>query len=153
MDVNRLQKELREIQGDSKSGVTVKMLSDSFARMQGTISGACAKKNGRMKIHHPHTSRRADRSMAKGNCCVSRPRDIAFLLFTSSPRRRTFSNPSFKTHIILTQTLTPLQSFHAQVPLRHRTKAARFTSTLKSQTRTRSCRPRCVSSRKCGIPT
>ena len=39
MDVNRLQKELREIQADTKSGVTVQVLGDNFSHMQGTILG------------------------------------------------------------------------------------------------------------------
>lgn len=39
MDVNRLQKELREIQADTKSGVTVQVLGDDLSHLQGTILG------------------------------------------------------------------------------------------------------------------
>jgi len=40
MDTNRLAKELREIQSDTKSGVTVTVLGDNLAHMQGTLMGA-----------------------------------------------------------------------------------------------------------------
>ena len=40
MDTNRLAKELREIQSDTKSGVTVEVLGDNLAHMQGTLKGA-----------------------------------------------------------------------------------------------------------------
>ena len=39
MDTNRLQKELREIQSDTTSGVTVQVLGDDLGHMQGTIKG------------------------------------------------------------------------------------------------------------------
>ena len=39
MDTNRLAKELREIQSDTKSGVTVEVLGDNLAHMQGTLKG------------------------------------------------------------------------------------------------------------------
>ena len=39
MDTNRLAKELREIQSDTKSGVTVTVLGDDLAHMQGTLMG------------------------------------------------------------------------------------------------------------------
>mmetsp|Transcript_6094 Transcript_6094/g.15533 ORF Transcript_6094/g.15533 Transcript_6094/m.15533 type:complete len:192 (+) Transcript_6094:272-847(+) len=39
MDTNRLAKELREIQADVQSGVTVRVIGDSLAHMQGTILG------------------------------------------------------------------------------------------------------------------
>ena len=39
MDTNRLSKELREIAGDTKSGVTVTVLRDNLAHMQGTLQG------------------------------------------------------------------------------------------------------------------
>lgn len=39
MDTNRLSKELREIAGDTKSGVTVTVLGDNLAHMQGTLQG------------------------------------------------------------------------------------------------------------------
>lgn len=42
MDTNRLAKELREIQSDTKSGVTVTVLGDDLAHMQGTLMGARA---------------------------------------------------------------------------------------------------------------
>ena len=45
MDVNRLQKELREIQADTKSGVTVQVLGDDLSHMQGTILGESTKNN------------------------------------------------------------------------------------------------------------
>ena len=37
MDTNRLAKELREIQSDTKSGVTVEVLGDNLAHMQGCL--------------------------------------------------------------------------------------------------------------------
>jgi ubiquitin-protein ligase len=40
MDTNRLAKELRDIQADTKSGITVVVLGDDLAHMQGTILGA-----------------------------------------------------------------------------------------------------------------
>jgi hypothetical protein len=40
MDTNRLAKELREIAADTKSGVTVTVLGDNLAHMQGTLQGA-----------------------------------------------------------------------------------------------------------------
>ena len=40
MDTNRLAKELKEIQADTTSGVTVRVLGDNMAHMQGTILGA-----------------------------------------------------------------------------------------------------------------
>lgn len=40
MDRNRLAKELREIAADTKSGVTVTVLGDNLAHMQGTLQGA-----------------------------------------------------------------------------------------------------------------
>jgi len=39
MDTNRLAKELREIAGDTKSGVTVTVLGDDLGHMQGTLLG------------------------------------------------------------------------------------------------------------------
>ena len=39
MDTNRLAKELREIQADTKSGVTVTVIGDDLGHMQGTILG------------------------------------------------------------------------------------------------------------------
>ena len=47
MDTNRLAKELREIQSDTKSGVTVEVLGDNLAHMQGTLKGASP------SVHHP----------------------------------------------------------------------------------------------------
>jgi ubiquitin-conjugating enzyme (huntingtin interacting protein 2) len=39
MDTNRLAKELREIAGDTTSGVTVTVIGDDLGHMQGTILG------------------------------------------------------------------------------------------------------------------
>lgn len=42
-DLNRIQKELREIASDAASGVTVTQHGDSLTHMKGTISGASRK--------------------------------------------------------------------------------------------------------------
>lgn len=56
MDTNRLAKELREIQADTKSGVTVTVIGDDLGHMQGTILGEWAprtmpQKNKQAKEH------------------------------------------------------------------------------------------------------
>ena len=67
MDTNRLAKELREIAADTKSGVTVTVLGDNLAHMQGTLQGAS--RNG---AHTPNHSREADRpTSATSRCCFS----------------------------------------------------------------------------------
>ena len=42
-DLNRIQKELREIASDAASGVTVTQHGDSLTHMKGTITGACVR--------------------------------------------------------------------------------------------------------------
>ena len=39
MDTNRLAKELKEMQADTKSGVTVTVVGDNLGHLQGTILG------------------------------------------------------------------------------------------------------------------
>ena len=73
MDTNRLAKELREIAADTKSGVTVTVLGDNLAHMQGTLQGAS--RNG---AHTQNDSR------AKQIAPTARPtRDAAFFLSVS----------------------------------------------------------------------
>jgi ubiquitin-conjugating enzyme (huntingtin interacting protein 2) len=79
MDTNRLAKELREIAADTKSGVTVTVLGDNLAHMQGTLQGAS--RNG------AHTEPLArSRSPHLGH--------LAMLLFGSPFRTAFFSRPA-----------------------------------------------------------
>lgn len=62
MDTNRLAKELRDIAADTKSGVTVTVLGDDLAHMQGTLQGAS--RNG---AHAERLASEADRPDGTAN--------------------------------------------------------------------------------------
>ena len=82
MDTNRLAKELRDIAADTKSGVTVTVLGDNLAHMQGTLQGAS----------HRTTHTQND-SRAKQIAPTARPQ-LAMLLFRISPQNDVVLAPS-----------------------------------------------------------